>query len=457
MHYLFGDEPAANAVSSGKRLKLNIGNTSTADKGLLNIINMRIDDLVPYERNPRNNDAAVEYVANSIREFGFKVPIIIDRDNVIVAGHTRLKAAKQLGLTEVPVIIADDLTPEQIKAFRLVDNRTAEYATWDQDLLMNELMELKTESFEMQPFGFTNESIEIDRQEVREDDYEVELPEEPTVKHGEIYQLGNHRLMCGDSTNIEQVKLLVDGKNVELVVTDPPYNMAYQGAGNTPKHKREQNKILNDKMSDDDFEMFLSSTYKAMCEVMNEGASFYTFYKELGRGVFITALRNTELTFKQELIWVKNQIVLGGSNYQSMYEPCVYGCKGEKVGQWYGRRRERSVIEDIDMMAETEVKTLLKETLSLFDTDVIRENKQLKNDLHPTMKPIKLLSKFIINSSMKKNNVLDLFGGSGSTMIACEQLDRQCFMMEYDPKYADVIIDRWETFTGQKAVKLERA
>lgn len=420
----------------------------------MNIITLSIDVIKPYENNPRFNDNAVEYVANSIKEFGFKVPIIIDQDNVIVAGHTRMKAAEKLGLKTVPVIIADDLTPEQIKAFRLADNKTAEFAQWDNELLMSELLNLRTENFNMMPFGFMDEEVKMDKEEVKEDGYIVELPKEPVAKRGDIYILGHHRLMCGNSIDIDAVKMLTDNYMVDLVVTDPPYNMGYQGAGNTPKHKREQNKILNDKMNDTEFALFLSRAYKAMCEVMADGASFYTFYKELGQGVFITALEETDLTFKQELIWVKNHLVLGGSNYQSMYEPCIYGCKGDKVGQWFGKRKERSVIEDIDMMAELELKETLKEVLELFTTDVIRENRQIKNDLHPTMKPIKLLSKLIINSSKKEDKVLDLFGGSGSTLIACEQLNRTCYMMEYDPKYVDVIIDRWETFTGRKAVKL---
>lgn len=414
---------------------------------------MNITELKPYEKNPRINDNAVEYVANSIKEFGFKVPIVIDQNNVIVAGHTRLKAAKQLGLKEVPVIIAEDLTPEQIKAFRLADNKTAEFAQWNEELLLQELMELQTSNFEMMPFGFIDETIELSS-EIIEDDYEVNIPEEPISQYGDMYKLGDHVLMCGNSIDIKDVKKLVNYSGVDLVVTDPPYNMSYEGAGNTSKEKRKQNKILNDKMSDDDFKVFLTDAYKAMSAVMNDGASFYTFYKELGQGVFITALNNTGLTFKQELVWIKHQLVLGGSNYQSMYEPCVYGCKGKKVNKWFGKRKQKNVIEDIDLMTELQLKEVLKETLNLFETDVIRENKQLKNDLHPTMKPIKLLSRFIKNSSEKNDKVLDLFGGSGSTLIACEQLNRSCYMMELDPKYVDVIIDRWETFTGKKAIKL---
>lgn len=239
--------------------------------------------------------------------------------------------------------------------------------------------------------------------------------------------------------------------NVDLVITDPPYNMNYQGAGNTKKEKRKDNVILNDKMSDDDFELFLIRMYECLNYVLKDGASFYVFYKELGKGVFITALEKGGLTFKQELIWVKNQLVLGGSKYQSMYEPCLFGCKGSKTENWYTGRKERSVIESVDHMNEFELRDVIKEILETLETDVIRENKQVKNDLHPTMKPIKLLAKFIRNSSKVDDLVLDVFGGSGSTIVACEQLDRRCYTMELDEKYCDVIIKRWESLTGGKA------
>ena len=230
--------------------------------------------------------------------------------------------------------------------------------------------------------------------------------------------------------------------------------MGYMGAGSKDKKNYKHGKILNDKMSDEKFEQFLTDICSNMFLAMKDGASFYVFYKELGKGVFITALEHGGLTFKQELIWVKNSIVLGGSKYQSMYEPCLFGCKGNRIENWYAGRRERSVIESIDVMDEFELRAAIKELLETIDTDVVRENKQLKNDLHPTMKPIKLLAKFINNSSKKGDAVLDIFGGSGSTLIACEQLDRKCYTMELDPKYCDVIIKRWENLTGEKAIKI---
>lgn len=243
----------------------------------------------------------------------------------------------------------------------------------------------------------------------------------------------------------------------DLVITDPPYNMAYEGAGNTPESQRRKNKILNDKLPDDEFEKFLTASYSSMNYAMRDGASCYVFYKELGKGVFITAMESGGLTFKQELIWVKSQLVLGGSKYQSIYEPCLFGCKGNSVKFWYAGRKERSVIESTDLMNEFELRIAIKELFESIETDIIREKKQLKNDLHPTMKPVKLLAKFIKNSSKKGDTVFDLFGGSGSTLIACEQLNRQCRIMELDPKYCDVIIKRWETLTGEKAELIEGA
>lgn len=416
---------------------------------------MKISEIIPYENNPRFNDTAVDAVANSIKAFGFKVPIIIDKDNVIVSGHTRLKAAQKLGLEEVPVIVADDLTEEQIRAFRLADNKVGEIAEWDFAKLQNELADLE---MDMSLFNF--DLLELQEEfnkfdTVEEDNFDVgkalEDIVEPICQTGDVWKLGRHYLMCGDSTSIDDLDVLLGGQQVDVVVTDPPYNMNYQGAGRTPKENREQNKILNDNLPDEDFERFLEEVYATMYLCMKDGATFYVFYKELGQGVFITSLESSGLTFKQELIWVKNQIVLGGSKYQSMYEPCLFGCKGEKIANWYGGRTQRNVIELLDDMNEIELRETIKELIEFIDTDVIRERKTLKNDLHPTMKPIKLLAKMIGNSSAYDDAVLDLFGGSGSTLIACEQLNRQCYMVELDPKYCDVIIQRWETLTGQKA------
>lgn len=422
---------------------------------IIQVLDLRVTDLKAYENNPRNNDEAVGPVAESIKQFGFKVPIVIDKDNVIIAGHTRLKAAKKLGLETVPCIVADDLTDEQVRAFRLADNKVGELAEWNIELLEGELELLS--DFAMNDFGFELLVEEVPAEEIHEDDYEIELPVEPIAKLGDVYQLGKHRLICGDCTNQTHIDLLMQGELADLVVTDPPYNMAYEGAGNTKESKRKKNRILNDKMSDDAFDHFLTDVYTSLYSVMKDGASFYVFYKELGLGVFLTALKKAGLTYKQELIWVKNQIVLGGSKYQSMYEPCLFGCKGKRIANWYAGRKERSVMEHLDLMNENELRKTLREILHEEETDIIRVDKNKVNDLHPTMKPIKLLSKLIGNSSKVNDVVVDFFGGSGSTLITCEQMNRRCFMSELDPKYVDVIIDRWEKLTGEKAVLLNES
>ena len=411
-----------------------------------------IDKLIPYINNAKvHSEDQVTRIASSIREFGFLSPVLIDKDFNVIAGHGRIMAAKKLGMTEVPCIAVEGLSDAQRKAYILADNRLGELADWDMDLVKLELEELDLANFDIDLTGFDiNEFLKPG--EVVEVDV-PDLPEEPKAKVGDIYELGGvHRLICGDATLLSDVQKLTKGLDVDLVVTDPPYNMAYEGSGNTKN--RASKRILNDKMPADKFRQFLTDVYTNYFAVMKDGASIYVFYKELGEGVFITAMKDAGLNYKQELIWVKNQLVLGGSKYQSMYEPCLMGCKGKSIKIWNGKRKQRSVIESIDLMNEDELRKALLGLLHETETDIIRENKPLKNDIHPTMKPIKLLAKLISNSSNKGDIVLDLFGGSGSTLMACEQLDRICYTSELDPRYVDVIIERYESFTGKKAVLL---
>lgn len=411
-----------------------------------------IKDIRPYEHNPRSNDGAVDAVAASIKEFGWQQPIVVDKDGVIIAGHTRYKAAKKLGLKEVPVVVAENLTEEQVRAYRLADNKTGELAEWDFSALEEELAGIG--KLDMSQFGFedvSNSGVET-VSDIEEDNYIVELPDEPKAKLGDVYSLGSHRLMCGDSTCLSDVEKLMDGILADLVVTDPPYNMGYEGAGNSKNRKAKR--ILNDKMPEAEFRDFLTSVYGNYFCCMKDGASIYVFYKEMGTGVFITSMADAGLTYKQELVWVKNQLVLGGSKYQSMYEPFLLGCKGKKIATWNGKRKERSVIESVDLMDEEALRETIISLLDCIPSDVVRENKQLVNDLHPTMKPVRLIGKLILNSSNKGDAVLDLFAGSGTTLIASEQLKRSAYLMELDPRYVDVIIDRWEKLTGGKAVLL---
>ena len=390
----------------------------------MQIISKKIEEIKEYENNPRNNDNAVEYVARSIKDFGFKIPIIVDKNNVIVAGHTRYKAAKELNLTEVPCIVADDLTDEQIKAFRLVDNKSAELAEWNIELLNIELENIH--DIDMNLYNFELSEL-LDN--VIEDDYEIELPEEPKTKHGDIYKLGNHYLMCGDSTKESDVAKLMNNNKADLFLTDPPYNVAL-GNHDTPETARQRHRrtdgliIMNDKMSDNDFLDFLTKCFSIAKDNMKDGASFYIWHADNESLTFRQALKNSGLELRQTLIWNKNAITLGRQDYQWKHEPCLYGWKDGASHSWFSDRSQPTVLDF---------------------------KKPSKSEDHPTMKPIELFAYQIKNSSKVNDIVLDTFGGSGTSIIACEQLNRICFTMELDPRYCDVIVDRWETFTNQKA------
>lgn len=432
---------------------------------MIKIVEKQTTDLIPYENNARINDDAVEFVANSIKEFGFKNPIIIDNNNVIIAGHTRLKAAEKLGIKKVPCIVADDLTEEQIKAFRIADNSTAQIAEWDMDKLM---AELETIDYDMSKYGLAEQMAEIEKiidenKEVEEDDFDAELPEEPKAKLGDIYKLGNHRLMCGDSTKEEDVAKLMNGELADLVVTDPPYNVEYDGNKNPNTQNDfncgENRKIQNDKMQDGVFYNFLIKAFSNMNENIKDGGSFYIWHADSEGANFRNACNEVGWKVRQCLIWVKNRIMMGRQDYQWKHEPCLYGWKDGAGHYFIDDRTETTVIEDngIDLkkLKKEEMLKLLQDIYSdKISTSIIHEDRPSRSDLHPTMKPIKLLARLIKNSSRKEESVLDLFGGSGSSLIACEQLNRHCYMMELDPKYCDVIIKRWENLTGKKAIKL---
>lgn len=395
----------------------------------------KTEDLIPYEKNPRHNEDAITAVAKSIEKFGFKVPIVVDASNVIVNGHTRLKAAKYLGLKEVPTIIADDLTPEQIKAFRLADNKVGEIATWDEELLNAELDELADLNFDMTEFGFDLPDIEVEEVQVIEDEFEEELPAEPVSKLGDIYQLGRHRLMCGDSTNSLEVEKLMDNKKADLLITDPPYNVDYENKEKSLAKYRPNNRVTtkgnttisNDKLEDSQFREFLVKAFSSANSVMKKGAAFYVWHADSEGYNFRGACLDVNWMIKQCLIWHKNHIVLGRQDYQWKHEPCLYGWKEGASHSWYSDRKQ---------------------------TTILNFDKPQRSGEHPTMKPVALFDYQIKNSSKQGDCILDLFGGSGTTLIACEQNEREAYLMELDPRYVDVIIARWEAFTGEVAVKI---
>lgn len=408
---------------------------------------VKVKDLKLNDRNPRKNDAAVEVVAKSIEKYGFKNPCIIDKDNVVWCGNTRLKAARRLGIEEVPCIVVEDLTEEQIREYALLDNKTNEIAEWDYDLLAEELQELDLADFDLD-WGV---NCDVQEKEVEEDNYEIPDEIEPRVKSGELWQLGRHRLMCGDSTKSEDVEKLMGGELADLVLTDPPYNVAIENSQGMT--------IENDNMESGQFNEFLTAAFENMNQALKAGGSFYVWYASREHINFETALNKAGLNVRQQLIWNKNSLILGRQDYHWKHEPCLYGWKEGASHYFIDDRTQSTVFEDkgidIKKLKKAEAIKMLQDLMGdKISTTVINEDKPSVNDLHPTMKPIKLMAILIKNSSKIDETVLDLFGGSGSTLIACEQTQRKCYTMEYDEKYATVIVDRWEQFTGQKATKL---
>lgn len=429
----------------------------------MQILDLPIDQITPYENNPRNNEAAVAAVAASIREFGFKVPIVIDKNGVIIAGHTRAKAAMQLGLETVPAIRADDLTDEQVAAFRLADNKTAELAEWDWDKLNAELAQLS--GFDMQQFGF--EPIEPEPEIFEDDVPEIDDEAEPETKPGDIYELGAHRLICGDSTDQKVLAALTDGAEMDLILTDPPYNVDYSekvkmlNKVDPAKAGRNTDVIANDKMNGAKFYAFLFDAFKAVFEVAKPGAAAYIFHASMESVNFMQAFTAAGFKHASNLVWAKNNIVLGMNDYHWKHEPIIYGWKEGAAHYFTDSRAENTVIDDspnINGMSKSELKAYIRELLQREPAStVIYEDKPQRSADHPTMKPVKLVAYLIRNSSRTGENVIDPFGGSGSTLIACEQTSRRCFTAEISPKYCDLIIERWEKLTGGKAVKISDA
>ena len=434
----------------------------------MEIINKKLKDLKPYRNNPRKNIGAIRPVKESILQFGFKVPIVIDQKNEIICGHTRYYASQEIGLETVPCIIAEDLNEEQIKAFRLVDNRTSEFADWNFELLAEELSDLADYNLDIYKFdelmaGLEDAFLIENKKELKEDNFNVEIPEEPNTQQGDLYQLGNHYLLCGDATKKEDLKKLIGNRLMDLCITDPPYNVSYEEKNQhlaefrkTVDRKNEQ--ITNDKMNNENFYNFLLEFYKRMFESLKKGGSFYIFHADSEELNFRNALINAGGRVRQSLIWVKNHFVLGFNDYHYKHEPILYGWKDGASHYFISEKGLSTVIKDeeldIDKLKKEDLQKLIKNILADQKESVIYCDKPAQSHLHPTMKPIKLFGELIQNSSKPKENVIDFFGGSGTTLIACEQLDRNCFILENDPRYCDVIIQRWEEFTGNEAKKL---
>ena len=415
--------------------------------------------LAPYPNNARtHSDEQVDKIAKSLQEFGFINPVLVDKKNMIIAGHGRVMAAKKLGMEKVPCVRIEGLTDEQIRAYILADNRLAEDAGWDQDILKAELQELKDNGFDISITGFGIDDISFDDidftdQDEGIEDLEEKANEEPVAQSGKRYKLGDHILMVGDSTKPNDVKKLMSGALADICLTDPPYNIDYQGG------TKDGLKIQNDNMDEAKFINFLTDAFSNMRTFLKLGGVFYIWHSSNHVDSFLEALHRNQLEMREHLIWVKNTFTIGRQDYQWRHEPCIYGWKEGAAHYFIDDRTKGTVFEkntDIDAMTEQEAKDILRRFYSEQKTitSVMHENKPVKSELHPTMKPVALMERQIENSTKENEIVLDLFGGSGTTLIACENKHRRCYMMEYDQHYADVIIKRWEDLTGKKAEEL---
>jgi DNA modification methylase len=381
-------------------------------------------DLVPYENNSRtHSQQQVDQIKRSMNEFGFTNPILLDENNGIIAGHGRLQAAQELGTKLVPTITLKGLTKAQRKAYVIADNQLALNAGWDLDTLKSELLTLKDVDYDLTLMGFDNDFLNGILQDVEEgktdEDAVPEAPETPVTVLGDIWVLGNHRLMCGDSTSIDEVEKLMDGQKADLWLTDPPYNVAYEGK------TKDALKIQNDSMTDLDFRQFLRDCYVAADFVMKEGAVFYIWHADSEGYNFRGAAMDAGWKVRQCLIWKKQTLVMGRQDYHWKHEPCLYGWKEGAGHLWAADRKQTTILE--------------------FD-------RPSRSAEHPTMKPVELFEYQLLNNTKGSDLVLDSFGGSGTTMIAAEKNNRYSRLMELDPKYCDVIITRWEEFTGKQAV-----
>jgi len=394
------------------------------DKNQYNVTWKATDDLLPYARNSRtHSDSQVAQIAASIREFGWTNPILVDQEGTIIAGHGRVMAARKLGETRVPVITLGHLTDAQKRAYVIADNQLALNAGWDADMLKVEIADLMAADFDLSLLGFDDKmlaSLTADETEgLTDPDEAPEAPATPVTVLGDVWVMGKHRLLCGDSTSVTDLDRLCSGQLVDMWLTDPPYNVAYEGK------TKDALKIKNDSMSDDSFRSFLRDAYTAADSVMKPGAVFYIWHADSEGYNFRGAAKDAGWTVRQCLIWKKQSMVMGRQDYHWRHEPCLYGWKDGASHLWAADRKQTTILE--------------------FD-------RPSRNAEHPTMKPVALFEYQMLNNTKGGDIVLDSFGGSGTTMIAAEKNGRHARLMELDPRYCDVIVKRWQDFTGQQAV-----
>ena len=397
----------------------------------MNIEKIDISVLIPYARNARtHSDEQIAQIAGSIKEFGFNNPVLIDKDNGVIAGHGRLAAARKLGLKEVPCIRLEHLTETQRKAYILADNRIALNSGWEAELLSLELSELLDGGVNLESLGFDADEIDALLNKIEptegltDEDATPEVPEEPVTKPGDVWILGKHRLMCGDSTSIEQAEKLMGGVKGDMVFTDPPYNVAYEGRG----EKNKLGPIKNDNMSDESFEQFCRDVFATYHSIMKPLACIYVCHPDSQTAPKLAFEKTFGELFKKSstVIWVKQSAGMGWQDYRAQHEPILYGWKEGSGKHFYCGDRSKTTVWKIGRDAQASY-------------------------VHPTQKPVALPEEAINNSSKGEDVIIDLFGGSGSTLIACEKTGRVNRSMELDPKYCDVIVKRWQDFTGKQA------
>ncbi len=433
-----------------------------------------LEKLKPYSRNPRTHTPEqVAKVAASIAEFGFTNPILVDADQGIIAGHCRLMAAQKLGLKQVPVIELTHLTEAQKRAYIIADNRLALDAGWDMELLAGELAALKEDGFALELTGFSGEELDEflvpENAGLTNDDAAPPMPEEAVTVPGDVWILGRHRLMCGDATVLTDVEKLMGGELADCTWTDPPYNVNYgekaEMLDKYQKGHRNTSRILNDNMDSEQFYEFLLTAFTNVYAVTKPGAAVYVAHAETEGVNFRTALKTAGFYLSSCLIWRKNALVLGRSDYHWQHEPVLYGWKDTGSHRWFGGRDKTTIHEfegaPFQQIGDNEWQIPMGETTLIVRGDnvtveaahgtVFFEEKPRTSPEHPTMKPVALIERMVCNSTRKGDIVLDPFGGSGSTLTACEKNGRTAHLLELDPKYCDVIVRRWQDYTGKIA------
>lgn len=403
----------------------------------MKITDVKIEEIVPYHNNPRVNDDAINVVKKSLQEFGFQQPLVLDKDKTIIVGHTRFAAAIELGLTDVPCFIADNLSEEKIKAYRIMDNKSAEYASWNYGLLTKEITDLLEVDYDIDLTGFTEEELvdlgldinldDFEEEGLTDEDATPELVKDPVTKLGDVWVLGNHRLICGDSTSVDTIDKLMQGNKADLVFTDPPYGMSYGGGRSEGSSKKgdtvkAHGMILNDDLRGDELSTLLVDSLSNSKMFSKEGAPCYVCFNYKNYMNFQNAVETVGYKVDSCIVWDKKSIGLGHANYRPQHEFIFYN----KGGQWFGSKNQ----SDIWSMSRGNTSAYV----------------------HPTQKPVELIQIAINNSSKKGDLIIDVFAGSGSTIIACESIGRRAMLSDLDPKYCDVIIQRWQNYTGKNAV-----